>query len=251
MLSIDWTKEGGWQKPQILPYGPIEVATSATVMHYGVSVHDGVSVVQNAKTNKLQAFRAKEHMTAFSNSSAHLDMPTFSGLELMECIKSLVQLDKDWLDVVTEKDQFYTRMVHFSMDSTLGVRTPQATKILAMLNPVLLKEKPISLKCSYNVHKNWPLGHGEYRVSGNLGPLMPSVTDAKMNGFDDVLWLLDDYIKEMTILNVFCLQQSRLGHLELITPPNDGCILNGIARQTILDLEDKIRENMNVKVEER
>ena len=43
-------------------------------------------------------------MTAFSNSSAHLDMPTFSGLELMECVKSLVQLDKDWLDVVTEKD---------------------------------------------------------------------------------------------------------------------------------------------------
>ena len=36
-------------------------------------------------------------------------------------------------------------MVHFSTDSTLGVRTPQATKILVMLNPVLLKEKPISL----------------------------------------------------------------------------------------------------------
>ena len=59
---------------------------------------------------------------------------------------------------------------------------------------------------------------------------MPSVTDAKMNGFDDVLWLLDDYIKEMTILNVFILQRSRLGHMELITPPDDGCILNGVAR---------------------
>jgi len=97
-----------------------------------------------------------------------------------------------------------------------------------MLNPVILKAKPISLKCSYNVHKNWPLGHGAVRISGNLGPLMPSVTDAKMNGFDDVLWLLDDYIKEMTILNVFILQQSRLGHLELVTPPDDGCIFNGV-----------------------
>ena len=55
------------------------------------------------------------------------------------------------------------------------------------------------------MNKNWPLGHGQYRVSGNLGSLVPSVTDAKMNGFDDVLWLLDDYIKEMTILNVFML----------------------------------------------
>ena len=32
---------------------------------------------------------------------------------------------------------------------------------------------------------------------------MPAVSDAKNNGFDDVLWLLDDYIKECTVLNVF------------------------------------------------
>ena len=100
------------------------MATSATVLHYGVSVHDGISVVQNANTNKLQAFRAKEHMTDFIRSSKHLDLPTFAGKELMDCIKQLVQLDKDWLDVVSEGDQFYTRMVHFSTDSTLGVRTP-------------------------------------------------------------------------------------------------------------------------------
>ena len=23
MLSIDWTKQDGWQRPQIIPYGPI------------------------------------------------------------------------------------------------------------------------------------------------------------------------------------------------------------------------------------
>lgn len=64
------------------------------------------------------------------------------------------------------------------------------------------------------------------------------MTDAKNNGFDDVLWMLDDYIKEMTILNVFTLWQSRYGDFELITPPNDGCIMNGVSRQTILDLKD-------------
>ena len=169
-------------------------------------------------------------MNSFLQSSYHLDMPLFDTNELHECIKKLVSIDKDWIDVTSNPDQFYTRMVHFSTDKTLGVRTPQSTKILVMLNPVLLKSKPISLKCSVNVNKNWPLGHGAVRVSGNLGPLMPSVTDAKMNGFDDVLWLLDDYIKEMTILNVFMLQQSRYGHLELLTPPNDGCILNGVTR---------------------
>ena len=91
------------------------------------------------------------------------------------------------------------------------------------------------------VNKNWPLGHGEFRLSGNLGPLVPIVADAKNNGFDDVLWLLDDYVKEMTILNVFMLQMSRYGHIELLTPPDDGCILNGVTRQTILDMKDDIK----------
>ena len=66
-----------------------------------------------------------------------------------------------------------------------------------------------------------------------------------------MLWLLDDYIKEMTILNVFILQMSRYGHLELLTPPDDGCILNGITRQTIIDLKGEIKKKFNVVVEER
>ena len=53
--------------------------------------------------------------------------------------------------------------------------------------------------------RNWPLGHGRYRISGNFGPIMPTVTDAKENGFDDVLWLLDYYVKEMTQHNIFVL----------------------------------------------
>ena len=99
-------------------------------------------------------------------------MPLFDCDELHECVKQLATLDKEWLTVpqISHEDQFYARMVHFSTDKTLGVRTPQATKMLVMLNPVMLKHKPISLKCSYNVNKNWPLGHGQYRVSGNLGP---------------------------------------------------------------------------------
>lgn len=87
----------------------------------------------------------------------------------------------------------------------MGVRTSHFTKLVALLNPIQTKVHPISLKCSTNVVKSWPLGHGEHRISGNMGPLVPSVSEAKSNGFDDVLWLLDDYIKECTQLNVFIL----------------------------------------------
>lgn len=157
-------------------------------------------------------------------------MPGFDHEELLGCIKELVNLDREWISIDAEPDQFYTRLVHFSTDKTLGVRPPQNTKLMAMCNPVRLKHRPVNLKCSVGTNKNWPLGHGAFRLAGNLGPLIPTVADARQNGFDDVLWLLDDYITEMTILNVFVFWQSRYGHYELVTPPNDGTILNSVTR---------------------
>ena len=82
-------------------------------------------------------------------------MPIFDTDELLKCIKELVILDKEWMAIQEDPDQFYARMVHFSTDKTLGVRTSHATKILVFLNPIMLKQKPITLKCSTTVNKNW------------------------------------------------------------------------------------------------
>ncbi len=53
MLSIDWSKNGGWSAPEILPYGPIKLSTSATALHYGISVHEGISILENEKSGKM------------------------------------------------------------------------------------------------------------------------------------------------------------------------------------------------------
>lgn len=81
--------------------------------------------------------------------------------------------------------------------------------------------------------------------------MVPSIADAKQNGFDDVLWMLDDYIKEFTVLNVFVLWKSRYGEIELITPPIDGCIFNGTLRKSLVEMKDKIFKEKGVKLVER
>lgn len=55
----------------------------------------------------------------------------------------------------------------------------------------------------------------------------------------------------MTILNVFVAQISRYGNIELVTPPADGCILNGVTRQTLIDLKDEIKAQTGLDVAER
>ena len=88
-------------------------------------------------------------------------------------------------------------------------------------------------------------------MSGNLGPLVPYVSEAKINGFDDVLWLLDDYVQEMTILNVFFVIKNRYGYLKLYTPLDNGCILSGMTRQSIIEMRAQIAQNTGMELVER
>ena len=84
-----------------------------------------------------------------------------------------------------------------------------------------------------------------------MGALIPYVSDAKRNGFDDVLWLLDDYVQELTILNIFFVYKDRYGQLILSTPLDNGCILPNNIRNSILDLSKRIEAETGLAVKER
>ena len=253
MFQADWTMGEGWSKPRIVPYEPLKIDPTSTSLHYGISAYEGISVVRNAKSGKSQAFRSSTNLKSFLASSEHLDLPSFSTDELLQCLKKLVALDKSWFpDLPNETpSQLYLRLAHISTDEVLGVRTARRSKIYAILNPTTLKPKTLRLKCAHDVFKNWPLGHGNFRIASNFGPLVPTLVDAKNNGFDDVLWTIDGYIKEMTVINVFAVIKSRYGVVELITPPDDGCIFNGSVRKSIVQLADEIERESGVKVVER
>ena len=96
MFQVDWDFTTGWGKPRIDPYEPLKIDTTATSLHYGISAYEGISILRNAESGKTQAFRAQNNLKSFLDASEHLDMPAFDTNELLECLKRLVVLDKDW-----------------------------------------------------------------------------------------------------------------------------------------------------------
>ena len=104
MLAVDWSKEGGWEAPQILENGPITVETSATSLHYGISCYESLSIVKNSKTGKLQGFRTQDHLQNLQDSTSHLDLPGFDSDELLGCLKELVKVDRNWFEFNNEID---------------------------------------------------------------------------------------------------------------------------------------------------
>ena len=52
-------------------------------------------------------------------------------------------------------------------------------------------------------------------------------------------------------MNVFFVIRDRYGSLQLLTPPDNGCILSGVTRQSILELSDKIQKEQGLVVKEQ
>ena len=38
MLMVEWNVKHGWKTPQIIPFGPLPILPSASVLHYGIEV---------------------------------------------------------------------------------------------------------------------------------------------------------------------------------------------------------------------
>ena len=65
------------------------------------------------------------------------------------------------------------------------------------------------------------------------------------------MWLQDNNIQDLTFFNLFFVMTNRYGIKKLYTPPDNGCILNGVQRQSILELAKEIKKDTGLSIEER
>lgn len=97
MLNISWQAGKGWGTPEIKPYGPIKIPTTATSLHYGVSCFDGFIVARNIETGKLQAQDLDQHLNRMNRASAHLDLQELDTKELKTLITELLKVEDKWI----------------------------------------------------------------------------------------------------------------------------------------------------------
>jgi len=86
----------------------------------------------------------------------------------------------------------------------------------------------------------WPGGFGYAKIGANYGPSFLSLGECRKKGYDQILWVLgpESQVTEAGASNFFVLiRNPDTGRVELITPPlDDKIILEGITRQSVLDL---------------
>jgi branched-chain amino acid aminotransferase len=241
MLSVDWTIDGGWQAPAIIPYGDVSISPASQCLHYALQCFEGMKAYVDANGD-IRLFRPDQNMKRMNRSMARLHLPTFDGDEMLACLKELVKMEKDWIPH-GEGYSLYIRPTGISTTPAISVGPPKAARVMIILSPVgpyyPTGFAPVDLYADSKNVRAFPGGVGDTKVGGNYGPTIRPQMEAAAKGYSQVLWLFGDehYVTEVGTMNLFFLWENKeTGRRELITAPLDGTILPGVTRDSILHL---------------
>jgi branched-chain amino acid aminotransferase len=225
----------------------------AKVLHYAVELFEGMKAYRGYD-GKIRLFRPDLNLNRMLNSARRSALPDFDTTELLQCIRKLICVDRDWVPDSTSST-LYIRPTMIGTEPTLGVSQSKTASLFVLTGPVgpyfPTGFKPVSLMADPQYVRAWKGGSGGYKMGANYAPTIAVQKEALKHNCQQVLWLFgpDHEVTEVGTMNFFAFWLNEAGERELVTAPlSTGLILPGVTRQSLLDLT---RQWGEFKVSER
>ncbi len=227
-LPMDQRNGWIWFDGELKPWKDAKVHVLTHGLHYASSVFEG----ERAYGGEI--FKSREHSERLIRSAATLDMPFPYSVEELEAAKRLV-LEKNGLT------DAYLRPVAWRGSEELRVparNTKVHVAIAAWVWPSYfsVEEKLKGIRLEWSKWKRpSPETIPSSAKAAGLYMICTLSKDAAMaNGYADALMLdYRGYVAEATGANVFFIKGKE------ITTPTPDCFLNGITRQTLIELAQR------------
>ncbi|XP_058385789.1 branched-chain-amino-acid aminotransferase, mitochondrial isoform X3 [Diceros bicornis minor] len=100
MLMVEWNEEKGWGQPRIQPFQNLMLHPACSAIHYSQQLFEGMKAFRGSD-QRVRLFRPWLNMDRMLCSALRLCLPSFDKAELLECIRRLVEVDKDWVPAST------------------------------------------------------------------------------------------------------------------------------------------------------
>jgi branched-chain amino acid aminotransferase len=167
-------------------------------------------------------------------------------LELwLDALNELIYIDQDWIPE-DPGCSLYIRPFMFATDRFIGIRPTEFFKFIIITSPAgNYYTKPVKVIVSDHFVRAFAGGVGFAKAAGNYGATMLPLKEAQLKGFDQVLWTDGNehkYAQEIGTMNVFFIIDGIA-----ITPDLDGTILDGVTRDSVMQL----LRSYGLNVEER
>lgn len=169
MLMVEWNQEKGWGQPRIQPFQNLTLHPACSALHYSLQLFEGMKAFKGGD-QRVRLFRPWLNMERMLRSALRLCLPSFDKIELLECIRRLVEVDQDWVPGSTGTS-LYVRPVLIGNEPSLGVGHPTRALLFVILSPVGAyfpgdALKPVSLLADPSFIRAWVGGVGNYKLGG-------------------------------------------------------------------------------------
>ena len=236
IFLMNYDEGKGWHSPRIEPYGPLSLDPATSVLHYGQAIFDGLKAFRG-EDGTIRLFRADRHAARLNRSARIMCMPEMPVDIIRASFDALVGVDHDWVPRKAGTS-LYLRPTVIATDVMLGVHPAHSYLYFLILSPVgsYYKEgvKPVKILASDSHVRAVKGGTGEAKTAANYAQSLSGQQDAAAAGFTQVLYLdavERKYLDEVGTMNIMV----RIGD-EVITPPLAGTILDGVTRNSTLQL---------------
>ena len=236
MFIMNYVEGKGWHDPRVVPYAPLSIDPATSVLHYGQAIFDGLKAFRGAD-GQIRLFRAQRHAERLNKSARALCIPELDVDLVRRSFEAIVAADHEWVPS-TQGTSLYIRPTVIATDVMLGVHPAHSYTYFVICSPVgaYYKEgvKPVRILATDNHVRAVQGGLGEAKTAANYAASLSAQQEAERAGYTQVLWLDGverKYIDEVGTMNIMM----QIGD-EIITPPLAGTILDGVTRNSILQL---------------
>jgi branched-chain amino acid aminotransferase len=236
MFVMDYSISTGWSQPRITPYEPISLDPAAVIFHYGQTVFEGLKAYRT-EDNRILLFRPDQNFKRLNQSSERLSMPAINEEEVLEYLKQLISVEKDWVPS-SQGTSLYIRPFIIATEAFLGLAASKEYKLVIIMSPVgsyyANGIHPVSIKVEEHYTRAVRGGTGTAKTAGNYCATFNAQAKATSEGFSQVLWLdaiEKKYVEEVGTSNAFFVVNG-----EVITPELSGSILPGITRMSVIEM---------------
>ncbi|MBK4217691.1 branched-chain amino acid aminotransferase [Paracoccus caeni] len=234
MITATWTRDGGWQQPELGPRKPFQMNPENAAFHYGQQLFEGMKAYRGAD-GSIRLFRPAENAARMNRSARRMAMPEVPPELFLDSVRTLVSVERGWIPA---EGSLYLRPFMFADESFLGVRPANRCTFCVIASPAAdyfrAGAKGLTVWVENETSRAAPGGTGAAKCGGNYAGSLMAQSRASSEGCDQVLFLSacgNRQIEELGGMNIFFVRKD--GRVQ--TPPL-GTILPGITRASVIEL---------------
>ena len=220
-----------WLEGALVDWDDAKVHLLTHTLHYGLGAFEGIRAYQRAD-GKTYIFRLKEHIDRLLDTCKLIVMkPAFSHAEISAACSEVLK--------VNGMVDGYLRPMVYLGDGAMGVYAPDnpvRTTVIAWKWGAYLGagavENGVRAKISSWARHHIHVSLAKGKIMGQYTNSTLAKREARMGGYDEAILMdVNGYVSEGSGENLFLVKKGKL-----ITPPLAASILEGVTRDTVLQL---------------